>query len=235
MYGLAIGKMCIARLLLNEMSDHAVRRSSNGSSAASAACAPMCASADTWATDSPVLVRQLADAAQRHSLLLLLLQVERPLEAPMPTLSEQKVHLGGDASTPAAPKMSQASDESQAAGGDHPAIGQAAVSHLQQQAILAAAKAASDRQLVELQMRVSMLESEKIELSTQLSAAQRCMQTTESAASVADADKVDIAASNQASKQVAEVHSAAVAWSRMLSACICMPASPTQITLEGLP
>ena len=155
----------------------------------------------------------------------------------MPILSEQKVHLGGGASKPVAPQMSQASDESRTAGGDQsiPAIGQSAVSHLHQQAILAAAKAASDRQLVELQMRVSMLESEKTELSTQLSAAQRCMQTTESTASVADADKVDIAASNQASKQLAEVHSAAVAWSRMLSACICMPASPTQKTLEGLP
>ncbi len=152
----------------------------------------------------------------------------------MPTPCEQKSHLGGEASKPAAPRMSQASDESQAAGGNHPAIGQSPVSHLQQQAILAAAKAASDRPLVELQMRVSMLESEKAELSTQLSAAQRRMQMTESAASVADAGKVDIATSNQTLDQVAEVNSAAFAWSRMLSACICMPASPTQKTLERL-
>ena len=152
----------------------------------------------------------------------------------MPILSEQKVHLGGGASKPVAPQMSQASDESRTAGGDQsiPAIGQSAVSHLHQQAILAAAKAASDRQL---QMRVSMLESEKTELSTQLSAAQRCMQTTESTASVADADKVDIAASNQTVDLVAEVLLAAVAWSRMLSACICMLALLKQKTLKCLP
>ena len=155
----------------------------------------------------------------------------------MPILSEQKVHLGGGASKPVAPQMSQASDESQTAGWDQsiPAIGQSAVSHLHQQAILAAAKAASDRQLVELQMRVSMLESEKTELSTQLSAAQRCMQTTEATASVADADKVDIAASNQTVDPVAEVLLAAVAWSRMLSACICMLALLKQKTLKCLP
>ena len=151
----------------------------------------------------------------------------------MPILSEQKVHLGGGASKPVAPQMSQASDESQTAGGDQsiPGIGQSAVSHLHQQAILAA----SERQLVELQMRVSMLESEKTELSTQLSAAQRCMQTTESTAGVADADKVDIAASNQTVDLVAEVLLAAVAWSRMLSACICMLALPKQKTLKCLP
>ena len=136
----------------------------------------------------------------------------------MPTWSVQKVHLGDKASKPAATQMGQASDKSQAAGRDHPATGQAAVSHFQQQAVLAAATAASDRQFIELQKRVSMLESEKTELSTQLSAAQRCMQTTESAASVADADKVDTAAPNQTLDQVVEVHSAAVAWSRMLFA-----------------
>ena len=152
----------------------------------------------------------------------------------MPTSSVQKIHLGDKASKPAATQMGQASDKSQAAGGDHPATGQAAASHFQQQAILAAAMAASDRQLVELQKRVSMLESEKTELSTQLSAAQRCMQTTESAASVADADKVDIATSNQTLDQVVEVHSAAVAWSRMLSACICIPALPKQETFKRL-
>jgi len=129
----------------------------------------------------------------------------------VPTLSEQKLHLGGEASKPAASQMGQASDESQAAGADHPAIGQSAVAHLQQQTILAATKAASDRQLVELQMCVSMLQSEKTELSAQLSAAQRCMQTTESAVSVADADKVDVATLNQTSNEAAEVHLAAAA------------------------
>ncbi|DBA87369.1 TPA: hypothetical protein ACH3X1_004414 [Trebouxia sp. C0004] len=131
--------------------------------------------------------------------------VARPLDSPLPTLSGQKSHLGGEASDSAAPQMSQASDESQAAGGDCPAIGQSAVSHAQQQAILAAAKAASDRQLVELQMHVLMLESEKTELSTQLSAAQRCMPTTESTASVADADKIDIPPPNQKLNQVAKM------------------------------
>ncbi len=131
--------------------------------------------------------------------------------------------------------MSQASDESQAAGRDPPAIRQSAVSHLQQQAIFAAAKAASDRQLAELQMRVLMLESEKTELSTQLSAAQGCMQTTESAASVANEDKIDIPPSNQTLDPAAKVHLAAVAWSRMLSDYICMPASPKQETLQHLP
>lgn len=163
------------------------------------------------------------------------MQVEGPLELPMPISSEQKDHLGGEASKPAATQMSQANDESQAAGGNDPAIGQSPVSHLQQQAILLAAKAASDRQSVELQMRVMMLESEKTELSTQLCAAQRCMQITESAACVADADTVDIAMSNQTSHQVAEVYLAATAWSRMLSACICMPASPKQRMLKHLP
>ncbi len=151
----------------------------------------------------------------------------------MVTLSEQKVHLGGEASKPAAPRMSHASDQSQAAGGDQSilAIGQSPGSHLQQQAILAAAKAASDGQLVELQLRVSMLESEKAELSTQLSAAQRCMQTTEPA----ERDKVDIATSNQALDQVAEVCLAAVAWFRLLCACICMPDVPKPETLQRLP
>ncbi|KAL0051782.1 hypothetical protein WJX82_002051 [Trebouxia sp. C0006] len=51
--------------------------------------------------------------------------LERPLESPLPILSEQKVHLGGGASKPVAPQMSQASDESRTAGGDQsiPAIG----------------------------------------------------------------------------------------------------------------
>ncbi|KAL0026858.1 hypothetical protein WJX77_006968 [Trebouxia sp. C0004] len=106
--------------------------------------------------------------------------VARPLDSPLPTLSGQKSHLGGEASDSAAPQMSQASDESQAAGGDCPAIGQSA-------------------------MHVLMLESEKTELSTQLSAAQRCMPTTESTASVADADKIDIPPPNQKLNQVAKM------------------------------